>query len=431
MSLTLSAVWVFGPGAALGQATGPTGYVQPTYTNADLFVNRSLGNVTPEKIARDSFPSVVMIVTADSNGQPLAFGSGFFVDGGAVVTNLHVIAGAASGHIKIIGQSGTYPIEGTLATDATADLALLKIGGVTCKYSKPGYAPILGPDGAVRWTPLARASAAIKAGGKIVVAMTDPSGLGRWVPDSEIGAAIRAGGRLATDPSCPPSLPFDPGGAPVIGDTVFAVGNPEGLEGTFSAGIVSGVRAFGSGKLLQITAPISPGSSGGPVLDAEGRVVGVAEATLRDGQNLNFAVPVEYVARLMRNARPTVAPLSAAAAPTSSDSAVAQAGPDLLSGVTAGQFLWSDEHYWGWNTEEYAYSFTVLNHLNAPVKDIDLLVIFFGTDGTPVDSARVQIAGPILPGAAKRVYGADGESVRALAEDALVKFRVLNFGVVH
>ena len=49
-----------------------------------------------------------------------------------------------------------------------------------------------------------------------------------------------------------------------VGDEVYAVGNPRGLEGTFSAGIISSIRAVGDDSLLQITAPISPGSSGGP-----------------------------------------------------------------------------------------------------------------------------------------------------------------------
>jgi S1-C subfamily serine protease len=77
-----------------------------------------------------------------------------------------------------------------------------------------------------------------------------------------------------------------------VGDEVFAVGSPGGLEGTFSPGIVSGLRAWKSRTLLQITAPISPGSSGGPVLNRRGEVVGVAVGTLSQGQNLNFAVSV-------------------------------------------------------------------------------------------------------------------------------------------
>jgi hypothetical protein len=61
-----------------------------------------------------------------------------------------------------------------------------------------------------------------------------------------------------------------------IGDPVYAIGNPKGLEGTFSQGIVSSVRSIGSDRILQITAPISPGSSGGPVLYQSGNVIGVS-----------------------------------------------------------------------------------------------------------------------------------------------------------
>ena len=62
---------------------------------------------------------------------------------------------------------------------------------------------------------------------------------------------------------------------------MFAVGNPGGLEGTFSQGIVSSLRDLDGLSLLQITAPISPGSSGGPIVDEKGEVVGVAVATFK------------------------------------------------------------------------------------------------------------------------------------------------------
>ena len=84
-----------------------------------------------------------------------------------------------------------------------------------------------------------------------------------------------------------------------VGETVYAVGNPQGLEGTFSQGIVSSIREVGTDKLLQITAPISPGSSGGPVLNGKGEVIGVSVATFRGGQNLNFAIPSIYLNNLL------------------------------------------------------------------------------------------------------------------------------------
>lgn len=75
-----------------------------------------------------------------------------------------------------------------------------------------------------------------------------------------------------------------------VGDNVYVVGNPRGLEGTFSQGLVSGVRNVKGNRYLQITAAISEGSSGGPILNESGQVVGIAVASVREGQNLNFAV---------------------------------------------------------------------------------------------------------------------------------------------
>jgi len=86
-----------------------------------------------------------------------------------------------------------------------------------------------------------------------------------------------------------------------VGDRLVAIGNPEGLEGTVSEGIVSGFRKVSeTNRLIQITAPISPGSSGGPVFNASGEVVGVASSTLTEGQNLNFAIPSSKLNELLR-----------------------------------------------------------------------------------------------------------------------------------
>jgi tetratricopeptide (TPR) repeat protein len=78
------------------------------------------------------------------------------------------------------------------------------------------------------------------------------------------------------------------------------IGSPKGLKNTLSEGLVSGYRDGAKGsKWVQITAPISPGSSGGPVLTGDGRLVGVATASVIDGQNLNFAVPANEVRNLL------------------------------------------------------------------------------------------------------------------------------------
>lgn len=79
------------------------------------------------------------------------------------------------------------------------------------------------------------------------------------------------------------------------GAAVFAVGNPAGLERSISSGLANGIRTVQSRSLLQISAAISPGSSGGPVLDEESLVVGVAVGSFRDAQNLNFAIPAKQL----------------------------------------------------------------------------------------------------------------------------------------
>lgn len=85
-----------------------------------------------------------------------------------------------------------------------------------------------------------------------------------------------------------------------VGDPVVAIGHPFGLNETVSTGVVSGFRQDGSVDLLQLSAPVSPGSSGGPVLNEHGEVVGVVRGSLVGGQALNFATPSTRVLALLR-----------------------------------------------------------------------------------------------------------------------------------
>jgi hypothetical protein len=86
---------------------------------------------------------------------------------------------------------------------------------------------------------------------------------------------------------------------PKVGEHVIVIGAPEGLTSTVSDGIVSAIRIDQGRTLLQISAPISPGSSGGPVLNTSGEVVGVSVSILREGQNLNFAVPLPDIVAVL------------------------------------------------------------------------------------------------------------------------------------
>src|SRR2546425_877086 len=119
-----------------------------------------------------------------------------------------------------------------------------------------------------------------------------------------------------------------------VGDQVVAIGNPKGLELTFTSGIVESVRVDPSQgyRFIQHQAPISPGSSGGPLLNMKGEVIGINTFTIKDAQNLNGAIPINYVkpyfadaptltweefARKSAAAPPAQAPPSAATPPPS------------------------------------------------------------------------------------------------------------------
>jgi Trypsin-like peptidase domain len=86
-----------------------------------------------------------------------------------------------------------------------------------------------------------------------------------------------------------------------VGEEVVAIGNPLSLESTVSNGIVSGIRTVKEkgGKFLQVTTPISPGSSGGPLFNMAGAVVGITTLYIEGGENLNFAIPINDAKELV------------------------------------------------------------------------------------------------------------------------------------
>jgi S1-C subfamily serine protease len=184
-------------------------------------------------IALRSFASVVSIAMKTPAGRPLSLGSGFVLERGTVVTNFHVVRGAGSGAVRLVGDPEWHTIAGVVAADDDLDLVLLS------------------------------------------------------VPSLEAAP-----------------LPIGDNDKVAIGDEIFVVSNPQDLEGTFTTGIVSGKRKVDKTRLLQISAPISGGSSGGPVLDREAHVVGVATSSLREGQNLNFAITADHLQSLVASKRP-------------------------------------------------------------------------------------------------------------------------------
>jgi len=89
------------------------------------------------------------------------------------------------------------------------------------------------------------------------------------------------------------TLPLGDSDTVRVGQRVLAIGNPMGLEQTISDGLISAIRGDTSDeRVFQITAPISPGSSGGPLFNLDGQVIGITFLQLTEGQNLNFAIPI-------------------------------------------------------------------------------------------------------------------------------------------
>jgi S1-C subfamily serine protease len=175
--------------------------------------------------------SVALILTYDAKGMPLAIGSGFFIEKDKLITNHHVIDGAANTVVRTIKSESQHNIKETVSYSESMDIAILRVD--------------------TERTPLPTKSA----------------------QDQQIG------------------------------DKVVAIGNPKGLEGSVSEGIISGLRPVDDFKVYQITAPISPGSSGGPLFDRDGNVIGITTASISDGQNLNFAIPIALVDRLKKSGK--------------------------------------------------------------------------------------------------------------------------------
>jgi len=104
-------------------------------------------------------------------------------------------------------------------------------------------------------------------------------------------------------PETPPAkaLRIADGSGPSEGERVAVIGNPLGFDGTLSDGIVSANRTDGNGvNIIQITAPISRGSSGSPVVNSRGEVLGIATMIFSGGQNLNFAVSAREITKVLK-----------------------------------------------------------------------------------------------------------------------------------
>lgn len=221
---------------------------------------------------------------------------------------------------------------------------------------------------------------------------------------------------------------------PEIGERIYAIGNPKGLSGTFSEGIVSGKRDIENNEVLQITAPISPGSSGGPVLNNSSEVIGIAFASYSEGQNLNFAIPVKYLKKLKLNLG-TLQSLSTIPPKTKT------ASPNIKPNIKEGVIVRNIDPCFGCGPTMVFFS--IKNNLGYTVSDISILILVYDASGTIVDynedtyyESRYSYSDDkgIKPFLAKTIdfYSSDESAPQvSLKNGYKVKARVLDFKIIE
>lgn len=139
-------------------------------------------------------------------------------------------------------------------------------------------------------------NAHVVSGSSTVKVVSGPSSYAAKVEyvDNEIDLAL-----LNVSDAVFPVATFLKSGTPPIGDRVFAIGSPLGLENSISEGIISGKRVINGASVIQTTAPISKGNSGGGLFDSKSRLIGITTFKLSTGESLNFAIDADYVNTLM------------------------------------------------------------------------------------------------------------------------------------
>ncbi len=133
-----------------------------------------------------------------------------------------------------------------------------------------------------------------------------------------------------------PAVSFSDSNNVKVGQVIYALGSPIGLDGTFSSGMVSSIRPakevsnqLDGFRFIQFTAPVSHGSSGGPLLDEQGKIVGLVSSGFTNAQNLNLAIPANYVMPLASGTSSSFRSLSKM--PEGKEKAVARPPAEILA----------------------------------------------------------------------------------------------------
>lgn len=201
--------------------------------------------------------------------------------------------------------------------------------------------------------------------------------------------------------------------SPRVGEQIFVTGNPQGFAGTFSEGLISSLRVFEGRELIQITAPTSPGSSGGAVVNGRAELIGITIGGFTGGQNLNFAIPIKYAEKLL-DGEHILSHLN-----YKTNRRKRSTGPsqnletDLLELVQIRNIRWSHDELItrGFNSSfflqgpNHLQELSILNTTSCPISNIKIFIVIYDRSGTPVDYSELEVlpngTDVILPGLAK------------------------------
>lgn len=208
--------------------------------------------LSPVELFQRVSPSVFVVQSLDDTGKTLMLGSGVALAPDFLITNCHVVQSSSSLKVSRGKENWTARLVGAAPNHDLCGLRPKASGQIAKSFDEQGRVIFTDDSPADK-----------------------PSGL------SLSPVSVRRSPTLVT------------------GERVYAIGAPEGLELTFSEGVISALRETEGVRMIQTSAPISPGSSGGGLFDAQGNLVGITTFYLKEGQSLNFALPGEWVTTLV------------------------------------------------------------------------------------------------------------------------------------
>jgi S1-C subfamily serine protease len=270
--------------------------------------SRKTTALSPVELFQKVSPSVFVVESLGQNGDALMFGSAVAVGNDFLITNCHVVQDSWFLRIRRAKEKWSATL---IQAEPDHDLCGLRVGSgqpqqwdpvaeFRQKWPNPPLPPPPPPGYNVVPAPWPNA---VYSDEEIRQNLQNPAKFRSAFPnyDGLTDDQIRKDVANHVKPAGPTLSPVDivPSSELATGERVYAVGAPEELELTFSEGVISALRDTEGVRMIQTSAPISPGSSGGGLFDGAGNLVGITSFYAKEGQNLNFALPGEWVTHIL------------------------------------------------------------------------------------------------------------------------------------